>query len=174
MDEKFTFFWDGPFSQWYLSKFTIDEIEYNCCEQFMMAEKARFFNDEETLKKIMASINPKEQKKLGREVRGFLVSEWEYVACNIVYKGNLAKFTQNKKLKELLLNTKGTILVEASPYDKIWGIGLSENDPRSLDRNQWLGKNWLGEVLTKVREQIINEDKESRFDQRRFSSVDLF
>jgi hypothetical protein len=164
LNEQFVFFWGGPFSQWHLSKFNIDGIEYNCCEQYMMAEKVRMFNDNISLKEIMKSSNPKEQKKIGREVKGFIVDDWEKVARDIVYKGNWAKFTQNKKLKDILIQTKGKTLVEASPYDKIWGIGLDEKDPRALDKEKWLGKNWLGEVLTKVREDIINENQRKGFE----------
>lgn len=149
--EQFTFFWGGPFSQWYLSTFVVDGITYNCAEQYMMAEKARLFNDFETLAKIMAEKNPRKQKALGREVKGFDVEKWKPVARDIVYKGGEAKFSQNPDLKLVLANTTGTTLVEASPNDDIWGIGLAEGDPRTLSRDTWLGSNWLGEALTKLR-----------------------
>lgn len=149
--EKFTFFWYGPFSQWYLSPMVVDGIPYNCCEQYMMASKAILFNDLDTCQQIMDAEEPRIQKKLGRQVNNFDVKIWNSVAKEIVKKGNLAKFSQNTELKKLLLNTEGT-LVEASPYDKIWGIGLGENDPKSLNRTTWEGTNWLGEILTEVRE----------------------
>jgi len=125
----------------------------------MMAMKAKTFKDVDTLKKIMASDNPKFQKGLGRMVKGFDSEKWNKVAKKIVYDASYAKYTQNKEFKSQLLSTKGTTLVEASPYDKIWGIGLSETDEKAKSRDTWDGLNWLGEVLTKVRQDIIKEDK---------------
>jgi len=151
--EKFTFFWDGPCSQWYPSTFTVDGIVYDCAEQFMMADKARTFNDIETLALIMRpNQHPRDQKALGRVVKGYIDALWNGgVSVNSVYKGNHAKFTQNKPLLDYLESTKGTTLVEASPYDKIWGIGLLSTDPRAQNRATWLGTNWLGETQTKLR-----------------------
>ncbi len=157
--EKFTFFWNGPFSQWEINDFTVDGHTYNCCEKFMMAEKARLFGDEETLAKIIACYVPADQKALGRLVNGFNEEIWNKHAKSIVYRGNYAKFTQNETLRKFLMDTKGTTLVEASPYDRIWGIGLRANDMRALDRHSWQGTNWLGEVLTKLREDLIAEGK---------------
>lgn len=154
MDEKFTFFWDGPFSQWHDSPFEINGVKYNCCEQYMMAEKARLFGDKEAEDLIMSSSSPREQKAIGRTVANFNENQWNKVCKEIVHRGNLAKFTQNLDLQKVLFATKGTTIVEASPYDKIWGIGLHESDPRAKDRSTWQGKNWLGEVLTQVREEI--------------------
>jgi hypothetical protein len=125
----------------------------------MMAEKARLFNDQETLVKIMAAKHPREQKDLGREVKNFNEDIWNVQAKKIVFKGNYVKFIQHKTLQSLLIATEGTTLVEASPYDTIWGIGLSENDPKALDRATWLGTNWLGEVLTQVRDNILGTNK---------------
>jgi len=122
----------------------------------MMAEKARLFGDNESLAKIMASKSPREQKKLGRKVKNFDPFKWSEVCKEVVRRGNYAKFTQNTELGWKLIESEGT-LVEASPYDRIWGIGLGEDDPRAQDRNQWLGANWLGEVLTEVRQQIVDE-----------------
>jgi len=153
--EKFTFFWNGPFSQWYDSPFTVDGVSYNCCEQYMMAKKAMLFGDSAALLSIMNSTSPKEQKAIGRKVRGFDESQWNAVVKDIVYRCNMAKFTQDPKLGTSLFQTSGTTLVEASPYDKIWGIGLKESDPRAQDRNRWEGKNWLGEILTQLRDDLL-------------------
>src|SRR5262245_33030073 len=153
--EQFTFFWRGPLSQWHKSRFTIDGVTYSCAEQYMMAQKAVLFKDQETLDEIMASDSPRVQKALGRKVRGFDQSKWDSLAREIVYRGNWGKFTQNEDLCKLLMATKGTTLVEVNPSDTIWGIGLAEDDPRAQDRKTWRGKNWLGEVLTKVREDIL-------------------
>lgn len=152
--EQFTFFWSGPFSNWYPSAFEVDGVKYNCSEQYMMAEKARLFNDDAALTKILAYTNPKDQKACGRLVQKFNREKWDAVARDVVYKGCLAKFSQNPDLKEALLATVGTSLVEASPYDRIWGIGLAKEDPRALNRSKWRGTNWLGEVLDRVREKL--------------------
>jgi ribA/ribD-fused uncharacterized protein len=123
----------------------------------MMAEKARMFEDSINLAHIMTSVKPKDQKAYGRKVVGFNKAIWDKEAKNIVYKGNYAKFNQNLDLKKKLLATEGTTLVEASPVDCIWGIGLKADDPRARQRETWLGTNWLGETLTKVRDNIIKE-----------------
>ncbi len=155
--EKFTFFWrtNSPFSQWHPCKFVIDEIKFNSAEQYMMFKKALLFKDDEIAEKILASSQAPEQKALGRQVKGFDKTIWESECKNIVYDANYAKFTQNPKLKEKLLETEGTTIVEASPYDCIWGIGLGEEDPEHFDRSKWKGKNWLGEILTQVRDDIM-------------------
>lgn len=154
MEEQFTFFWAGPFSQWHISEFEIDGIKYNCTEQYMMAMKAKTFGDEGAHTLIMNAKSPKTQKALGRKVTNFDPKHWNAVARDIVYVGNHAKFTQNEDLLKGLMSTKGTTLVEASPYDKIWGIGLDAKDMRSRSRDTWKGTNWLGEVLTKLREEL--------------------
>ena len=153
--EKFTFFWSGPFSNWHPSPFEIDGVMYNCSEQWMMAEKARLFEDKESLSKILSAADPQDQKAYGRRVKNFDKVKWEKIAKDVVYEGCHAKFTQNPDLKEALLNTEGTTLVEASPEDFIWGIGLRKTDSSALDRATWLGQNWLGEVLTKLRNDLI-------------------
>lgn len=162
---QFHLFWGGPFSQWLDSEFEIDGVTYNCCEQYMMAEKARLFKDDEALEAIMDSCDPREQKAIGRTVSNFDKDEWEKIlpwgdddekpyCWQIVWKCNYAKFTQNPGLLEALMETGDKLLVEASPYDAIWGIKLGEEDPRAQDRSQWQGLNWLGEVITDVREAI--------------------
>jgi len=149
-EEKFTFFWQGPLSQWHMRKFIIDGIEYNCNEQWMMAEKARLFNDRATEILILEEKSPKKQKALGRDVKPFNEDVWNQHDMEIVEKGNYAKFTQNMDLLKILLAGEGTTFVEASPYDKIWGIGLAANDPRAKNRSQWKGQNKLGIVLTRL------------------------
>jgi hypothetical protein len=155
MSEKFTFFWKGPFSQWHKSPFIMYGTLYNCAEQFMMASKARLFNDQQTLQKIMEEDSAKEQQALGRQVKDFDKTKWDRVARQLVYRGNIAKFSQNPLICKKLVATEGTTLVEASPIDKIWGIGLTEDDSSAKDRSAWKGKNWLGETLTKVRDDIM-------------------
>jgi len=161
MMEKFTFFWgERPFSQWSPATFTVDGETYNTAEQFMMAEKARLFGDDETLKEIMKAEHPADQKRLGRQVKNFDLATWNKNAKDIVYRGNKAKFTQNPEMREKLFETAGTTLVEASPKDKIWGIGLGVKDKRIHDRETWQGTNWLGEILTKLRDDLMLEKQE--------------
>lgn len=162
--EKFTFFYrsNNYFSQWYACHFEVEGKEFNCAEQYMMYGKANLFEDEEIAQKILRASQPREQKKLGRQVRNFDIDTWEANCKEIVYQGNFAKFSQNEELKQALLDTKGTTLVEASPSDKIWGIGLAEDDARAYSRETWLGTNWLGEILTKVREDLLTLEKEEK------------
>jgi ribA/ribD-fused uncharacterized protein len=157
---KYTFFYSGPFSQWAKTPFMdVDQIVYNTAEQYMMAKKALLFHDTETYQKIMNTKDPKEQKQLGRQVKDFNERMWNVYSILIVTDGNILKFSQNHKEKELLLNTKGTILVEASPYDKVWGIGLKDDDPQAQFMNLWQGENRLGFILTHVRDLLISEEK---------------
>ncbi len=155
--DKYIFFWGGVFSQWCPSKFVIDEVEYNCTEQFMMAKKALLFEDEESYKLIMYADNPRDQKAFGRRVKGFDKDKWEAVCREYVYEGNYAKFTQNPEMCEELFSTGKLEIVEASPEDKIWGIGLHESDSRVHDKSKWEGTNWLGEAIMRVRKQLKDE-----------------
>lgn len=149
-------FWGGIFSQWFRANITIDGITFNCNEQYMMYKKALLFGDYDVAKKVLKISDPKEQKKLGREVKNFNKNTWEAVCKDIVFRANWAKFTQNEDLyTDLMSYDENVIFVEASPKDKIWGIGLGENDPRAADKSQWLGTNWLGEAITNVRDSLI-------------------
>lgn len=150
----FLFFWDGWPSQWHPSPFILDGVRYNCCEQFMMAEKARLFRDSEAEEAIMASSSPRDQKAFGRKVRGFDAHAWDRVCREVVYRGNLAKFEQIPNLKNELLASGSRTIVEASPTDSIWGIGLAKEDPRALDPAQWRGTNWLGIAIMQVRDHL--------------------
>ncbi len=120
----------------------------------MMHQKALLFGDQAIADKILKSSSASVQKKLGRQVANFNQTVWEAECKRIVYEGNEAKFTQNNDLLEALLATRGTTLVEASPDDRIWGVGLAEEDPRIRHRRTWRGTNWLGEILTQLRENI--------------------
>lgn len=153
------FFYGGFMSQWHPCKFSINDVEYNCAEQWMMAEKARCFKDSEALQAIMDTDDPREQKAIGRNINGFDKERWESVAKEVVYLGNLAKFTQNPDLLELLEDTEEEELVEASPTDCIWGIGLAEGDPNCYDRSKWRGTNWLGECIMRVRKDINDRNR---------------
>ncbi|CAN5882841.1 hypothetical protein BH11MYX2_BH11MYX2_15910 [soil metagenome] len=153
---SFTFFFTEahPFSQWYPCAFTVGGRTFSCAEQFMMHGKALLFGDAETAEKILAAGHPKQHKALGRKVTPFDDVTWKSERVAIVKAGSHAKYTQNPELLEKLLATKGTMLVEASPFDRIWGIGLSAKDPRALDPAQWRGQNLLGKVLTELRDAL--------------------
>jgi ribA/ribD-fused uncharacterized protein len=157
--DKYTLFYNGVFSQWWRSNFIIDNITYSSAEQYMMAQKALLFEDKESYDKIMSTTSPSEQKAFGKLVKGFVKETWEAECKDIVFRGNYAKFTQNEHLYSDLMETIGTELVEASPVDPIWGIGLTENDPRAWEKETWQGTNWLGEAVTAVRDKLIEESK---------------
>jgi ribA/ribD-fused uncharacterized protein len=151
--DKFTFFYQNrsPFSNWYPSKFTVDNLEFTRGEQFMMYCKAILFGDTGIASKIMMTDDPRKHKDLGREVKNYSDSKWAQYRFDIMTKGLYEKFSQNEKLKQALLDTGDTIIAEASPTDKIWGIGLTADDPRATDMDAWPGQNLLGKVLMKVR-----------------------
>ena len=145
-------------SNWFQSEFIDpeDSQSYITSEQYMMAKKAALFGDTKTKKAIMVSICPKEAKNLGRKVRNFNEQIWTQNAVKIVTRGCFLKFTQNQRLKEFLLSTGDRPLVEASPYDRIWGIGISIED--ASKGVSWKGRNLLGECLMTVR-QLIKDGK---------------
>ncbi|XP_052711593.1 uncharacterized protein LOC128185925 isoform X1 [Crassostrea angulata] len=157
--DKFEYFWqkESVFSQWYPSKFVVDGVEYSCAEQYMMQQKAILMDDMETADIIMALDAPIEMKQYGRYVKNFSQTLWDQHCTRIVEKGNIAKFSQNDDLKMTLFSTYPKTLVEASPYDKVWGIGLRQNDRRAWNKSTWLGKNLLGEILTRVRDKLREE-----------------
>ena len=127
-----------------------------------MQQKALTFHDHETAQKIMAESDPKKIKHLGREVEDFDDEVWKGVSRDVIYKGNLAKFSQNPVLRETLLKTGSKILAEASPHDYRYGIGLGKADPRAQDPSQWRGSNWLGEAIMKVRDELKRRDVDER------------
>lgn len=147
----------GPpvLSQWWLSDFNLNHHDYYCCaEQYMMAEKSRLFGDEATLDEIMECRDPKKLKKLGRRVSGFQEDVWVKCRYSIVLNGSYQKFMQNEELCRYLLSTGDQILVEASPFDTIWGIGMQADDPNAQNPLKWKGENLLGFALMEVREEI--------------------
>lgn len=153
--DQYTFFYNGPFSNWYMCSFKdIKGNTFNCSEQYMMYYKALLFDDHQAAESIMIKTNPSEQKAIGRLIQGFNISRWEKFAREIVWLGCHYKFTQNPKLLQELLATRGTLLVEASPTDVVWGVGLDGADPLIQDRANWRGTNWLGEVLTDLRDTL--------------------
>lgn len=165
--DKYTFFWKTAdvFSQWHPSEFTdtlmniperfgLPGFKFKNTEQYMMFSKADMFHDEVMARKILMTDNARDIKAFGRLVRNFNSNEWDAVKYAIVKKGNFLKFDQNPSMKKQLLSTGNTTLVEASPYDTIWGIGLYEGDPRAMDDKQWLGENLLGKLLIELRNEF--------------------
>lgn len=161
---KYLFFWghtpyDPPratcLSQWYESPFEVDGHHYPTAEHWMMAGKARLFQDAEHLEQILAAKHPAAAKKLGRQVRGFDSQVWDEHRFDIVVEGNRHKFAQHAALADFLRQSGQRVLVEASPVDAIWGIGLAQDDPRAHDPAQWQGHNLLGFALMEVRKALM-------------------
>jgi len=151
---------NSPFSQFYPCKFSdvVDgnHLTFNCTEQYMMYIKTRTFHDTKTAKLIMKETSPLQIKKLGRQVRPFDDKIWNGVAEIIVRRGNMLKFIQNKELAQILMATGKKILAEASPRDRKWGVGLGVKNPKIYNQSTWRGKNLLGFILMKVREDLMN------------------
>lgn len=157
--DRFVMFWKppAPFCQWTASPFEISGIKYNCAEQYMMAEKARLFGDRVTEQQILDTGSPEQQKKLGQSIGDFDSSVWAKYRLDVVIRGNIAKFRQNPEFKKALYETGDSILVEASPFDNVWGIGLAANDPKAHQQEHWTGLNLLGRALMKVRSLLESE-----------------
>jgi ribA/ribD-fused uncharacterized protein len=153
--DGYALFWGGWASNWYMSNMSIDGVDYNCVEQYMMAGKAKLFWDYAILGKIMKSNSPKEQKKMGRGVIGFKMDEWDKVKFDVVKRGNLEKYKQNPYLMKKLIDIGDVKFVECSPYDKIWGIGMDMNSEDATNPAKWNGLNLLGKVLDEVRKELI-------------------
>ena len=175
------FFWNPPSwpSQWTSVRFTLDSQLYTCCEQAMMHRKALLFNDPDTARLILAATTPKEHKSLGRIVANFNPTTWDNHKNPIVYSINYAKFSQNERYAERLLATDERLLVEASPLDKVWGVGMSpkncvEIQSQAQAERMWKGQNLLGKALMAVRSKLreerqlqaaksaLNEEKQKR------------
>ncbi|WP_444905475.1 NADAR family protein [Microbulbifer sp. SSSA008] len=161
---KYIFFWGHQeigsqvskscFSQWYESKFVEDANKFITAEHYMMYHKAKLFGDDSACKKVLLAGTPGEAKAIGRGVRGFQQEIWNEKRFEIVVNANFAKFSQNSELKQFLLNTEDRVLVEASPVDRIWGIGLAQDNSSSENPNDWKGLNLLGFALMEVRARL--------------------
>jgi ribA/ribD-fused uncharacterized protein len=163
LEPEYLFFWDytqkkagvidkSCFSQWYPAAFAAEGIEYATAEHWMMYKKALLFKDEKASVKILAAEKPAVAKALGREVKNFDAGTWNEVAYSLVIQGNKHKFEQHPQLLEFLLNTKDKIMVEASPADTVWGIGLTQDHPNATNPFKWKGTNLLGFALMEVRD----------------------
>ena len=161
---KYVFFWGHQpgksgvtascFSQWYEAPFVINGQRYATAEHFMMAEKAVLFGDIAVRARVLESPTPGAAKALGRVVSGFDEAVWVANRFSIVVRANQAKFTQNPELGAFLKQTGSRILVEASPVDNIWGIGLAQDDARAHNPDHWEGLNLLGFALMEIRNNL--------------------
>lgn len=142
------------FSQWFESPFTVDKITYKSAEHWMMAQKALLFGDEISFDKIINCEKPGDAKELGRQVLGYDEQTWNDKKFDIVILGNIHKFNQHPKFADYLLKTENRIIVEASPVDTIWGIGLSQESNEIENIYAWRGQNLLGFALMTTRDFI--------------------
>jgi ribA/ribD-fused uncharacterized protein len=177
-EDGYHFFWEtsSPFSQWHPANFSSsgsfhfgmssvqrewlkekfsDVLQFSSAEQYMMYHKAIVFFDFKSADKILECDDCRKIKKIGREVEGFDELVWRFYRSEVVYQGNYLKFHQNPALMDKLADTMGTTLVEASPNDSIWGIGLPESSAYAKQRSSWKGLNLLGELLTLIRYQYM-------------------
>lgn len=161
---KFLFFWGhqnstgkGCLSQWCPSPFEVDGVTFATAEHYMMWGKAVLFDDQRTAERILAATHPKQAKDLGRQVRNFDQAVWEAHRYAIVVAGNTHKFGQHAEMRAFLVGTGARVLVEASPLDRVWGIGLAEDDPRAGEPARWRGLNLLGFALCDVRDVLARE-----------------
>ncbi|RAO20684.1 N-glycosidase [Micromonospora noduli] len=168
---KFLFFWGhqperdggvgaGCLSQWWPAPFTADDTRFATAEHYMMWRKATLFGDRAMAKQILAAPHPHAAKVLGGRVAGFDQQTWSEHRFAIVVAGNLAKFDQHPALRAFLLATGLRVLVEASPVDRIWGIGLNRDDPAAGDPACWRGLNLLGFALMQVREALEDQGRQ--------------
>ncbi|MDL5037989.1 NADAR family protein [Comamonas resistens] len=144
----------GCLSQWFHAPFTVDGDAFPTAEHFMMAGKARLFGDEEARLQVLASPSPAAAKQVGRSVRNFDEARWNAARFDIVVRGNVAKFGQNSAMRDYLLATGERVLVEASPRDRIWGIGMGAANPEAEQPRKWRGQNLLGFALMAARAQL--------------------
>jgi ribA/ribD-fused uncharacterized protein len=144
----------GSLSQWWPATFTVDGVAYRSAEHWMMAGKARLFGDEEACERILAARTPAEAKDLGRLVRGFDDALWASERFELVVRGNVAKFGQDEALRAYLVGTARRVLVEASPLDRLWGIGLAADHDHATAPRHWRGLNLLGFALMEARARI--------------------
>lgn len=166
-NDEYVFFWSGVFSNWISSLFSYDTkteygiVIFSSSEQAMMFHKAYLFGDHDSILRIMSTSSPREQKAFGKKVIGFDVEKWQSVCVDIITNTLVHKFNSSDTLKHILLATGDKHIVEASPHDAVWGIGMSVMDPDLFDTSKW-GKNFLGICLMNARA-IINKELEETY-----------
>jgi ribA/ribD-fused uncharacterized protein len=141
-------------SQWFPAPFEVGGHRYATSEHWMMAGKAALFGDTKRHAAILAAHGPAEAKDHGRHVEGFSDAVWEARRYELVVEGNVHKFSRYPELRRYLQGTAGRVLVEASPVDRVWGIGLAQDDPRATKPAQWRGLNLLGFALMEARSRL--------------------
>jgi ribA/ribD-fused uncharacterized protein len=151
---------NGYLSNWYPVEFTYADIRYSSMEQYMMYQKAVCFQDERTASLIRKTDDVAKIKALGRQVSGYDENTWNGVRQIVVYEGLLAKFSQNEELNRQLLATSDATLAECAVRDRVWGIGLSMNDPKRNDKANWKGQNLLGYALMMARSYLLKTAQE--------------
>jgi ribA/ribD-fused uncharacterized protein len=162
---KYVFFWGhrprragvvdrACFSNWFTAPFTVEGNRYPTAEHYMMAGKAKLFGDDDALARILSASSPGAAKRYGREVRDFNEETWVAERSRIVEEGVRAKFSQHDALGAFLVATKKRVLVEASPKDRIWGVGLAADDERATNPLLWNGLNLLGFALMRARARL--------------------
>ena len=157
MNDEFVLFKSGIPSQWYPSPFTIDGVRFVNCEQRMMYMKGKVFGDEEAMREVMLTEDPKRHKEIGRSVKNFDVDTWSAKAYQVVVEANYAKYSQNPELRQFLIDSGSRKFVECAPYDKIWGNGLNITQSLQSPEAMWEGTNLLGKAIMDVREMILAE-----------------
>jgi len=157
MSRTYSFWKNHPFSNWYSSTFTVDGVQYCCGEQYMMAQKANLFKDEEICRQIMNETSPAKMKALGKKIRRFDEQTWTNDRYELVKKGLREKFFQNPDLMCVLMGTGNRVIAEASPYDAIWGIGIGARHPDINRPEVWTGLNLLGKILMDLRDDFKKE-----------------
>jgi ribA/ribD-fused uncharacterized protein len=170
-DNSPIYFWrphedHGYLGQWFPSPFTAsspidphETITFPDCETYMMYHKAILFSDIEIAEQILLAKDPKQVKALGRQVRDFDDKVWKMERVGIVMEGNRLKFAQNETLRGMLLLTRGRELVEASPMDRVWGIGFGRRNAEKR-RERW-GMNLLGKALMMIRDEFLSSSSSS-------------
>jgi ribA/ribD-fused uncharacterized protein len=165
---KYLFFWGhrpqrdgtvgpGCLSQWWPAPFDVDGVRFATAEHYMMWRKATLFGDTRVAEQVLTAPHPHRAKALGRQVQDFEQQTWERHRFDIVVAGSVAKFGQHADLGRFLLATRNRVLVEASPTDRVWGIGLEAGDERATDPKAWRGLNLLGFALMHARAILTGE-----------------
>lgn len=170
--DKHILFWGEWPSNWYPAEFDVEVMidgkketkHFYNSEQYFMYMKAIVFGDYETAEKILKTKNPKKAKALGREVKGYDDKVWNEMRYKVMVDANKAKYSQNEDLKKLITSDsfKGKGFVEASKWDNIWGIKLTEDMPEADDESKWKGRNLLGKALDETREWLLKLNKDEK------------
>jgi ribA/ribD-fused uncharacterized protein len=162
---KYLYFWGhqpradgtlGPscLSQWWPADFEVDGVRFRSAEHYMMWRKATLFGDTATAARVLEAGHPNRAKALGRTVAGFDEETWNRERFGIVVTAGRAKFDSDPALRAYLLGTGDRVLVEASPLDRVWGIGLTADDEAAANPLRWRGPNLLGFALMRARHEL--------------------